>query len=243
MDEKNNLFVSIVLLFIFIICIIGYIYYFRGMFDNDISEEVVEVDDDNIRKDVKKRLSKFINSASVFSESGYSSTAQAFYNGTTTITDDIKYKMAFNSIYKIDKNYKSDVVLTTEEANNMKRVFNGDISNESFDIIKISDFNKAYEELFHEKPNYTLDTIKNISCPSPWGFNSELDRIYLFYKCSGVGYSAYDSDIVSYEFDDNYYYVHQLGTLKSALAKSDFTYYKVLWKFDKKLNFISTTNE
>lgn len=238
---KNDIMIkSLILLFIFIIGIVLYVCYYRGMFNNsNISTEDEEV----VVNKTEEKLSRFVQAASFYSDTGYSSTASAFYNGTTSIDNDIKYKMTMNVIYKIDHNYKSDVILSSEEINSMQRVFSDDISGESVDVVKISDFNKTYEELFHEKPSYSIDTIKNISCPSPWGYNSDLDRLYLFYRCEGNAYSEYDSSITSIEEDDNYYYVHQYGSLKSSIEKSDLTNFKILWKFDKDLNFISTSRE
>ena len=238
---KNDVMIkSLILLFVFIIGIVLYVLYYRGVFNNTNSSLNNE---EKVTNKTEEKLSRFVQAASFHSDTGYSSTASAFYNGTSSIDDDIKYKMTMNFIYKIDHNYKSDVILSNEEINNMQRVFNDDISGESVDIVKISDFNKAYEELFHEKPSYSIDTIKNISCPSPWGYNNDLDRIYLFYRCEGNAYSEYDSNITSIEEDNKYYYVHQYGSLKSSIEKSDLTNFKVLWKFDKDLNFISTSRE
>ena len=241
MKNKNDMMIkSFVLLLVFILGLVGYVCYYRGVFGNTNTnnEEVAEE-----KNPTQEHLEKFINAASIYSDTGYSSTAQAFYNGTTSIDNDIKYKITFNVLYYIDKNYKSDITLTNEEINSMQRVIGGDITGELLDVIKISDFNKIYKDLFHEKPNYTIDTIKNISCPSPLGFNNELDRIYLFYRCEGNSYSEYDSNIVSFDEDDNYYYVHQEGSLKPNAEESDVIVYKVLWKFDKNLNFVSTSRE
>ena len=242
MNTRNDMLIkSFILLFLFLIGVVGYVCYYRGVFGNISNNKGQE--DEKLENKVKKRIDKFISAASIYSDTGYSSTAQAFYNGATTIDSDIKFKMTYNAIYKIDKNYKSDIVLTTEEGNAMDRVFNEDISGESLDIITISDFNKTYKELFNEKPNYTIDTIKNIGCPSPLGYNKEYDRIYLFYRCNGNTYSEYDSVIISYDEDENYYYAHQEGSLKIDKEESDIIVYKVLWKFDKDLNFVSTSRE
>ena len=238
---KNDIMIkSLILLFIFIIGMVLYVCYYRGMFNNTNSSTE---DEEVVVDKTEEKLSRFIQAASFHSDTGYSSTAEAFYNGTTSIDNDIKFKMTMNVIYKIDHNYKSDVILSNEEISKMKRVFNDDISGEAVDIVKISDFNKVYEELFHEKTNYSIDTIKNISCPSPWGYNGELDRLYLFYRCDGNAYSEYDSNINSIEEDNNYYYVHQEGSFKIDREVSDIIEYKILWKFDKDLNFISTSRE
>ena len=241
-DRNGALIKALILLFVFIIGIFGYVLYFNGFFDRN-TDNIKKGSDDNIEKNVKERLSKFVSAASFYSDTGYSSTAQNFINGTTSIDNDIKYKMTYNVIYKIDQDYKSDVVLTTEESNAMKRVFNDDINGESLDIIKLSLFNKTYEELFNEKPSYTINNLTNIGCPAPLGYNIELDRIYLFYRCDGNSYSEYDSFIASYDEDDKYYYVHQEGGFKTQKEESDIIVYKILWKFDKKFNFVSTSKE
>ena len=240
MKKKNDLIIkSFIMLFIFIIGIVGYICYYRGVFDNKVDIEEEEI----VKKDVKEHLDKFISAASIYSDTGYSSTAEAFYNGTTSIDSNTKYKIVYNILYNIDKNYKKNFVLSTEEASNMTTIVPGDLSGEEVDVLKISDFNKVYEDYFFEKPNYNLEIINNIGCPSPLGFNNELDRMYLFYRCEGNSYSEYDSVIVSYDEDDNFYYVHQEGSLKSSIEESDVVVYKVLWKFDKDLKFISTSRE
>lgn len=239
--KNNNLMIkAFILLFIFIIGMIGYVCYYRGVFDNTTNEDVEE---SSKEKNVKEYLNRFISAASIYSDTGYSSTAQAFYNGTNNIDSDIKYKMTYNVIYNIDNNYKSNVVLSTEEASKMTTIVPGDVSGEEVDVVKISEFNKVYEELFHEKPNYNINTISNIGCPSPLGFNNDLDKMYLFYRCEGNSYSEYESVITSIEEKDNNYYVHQEGSFKNSIEESDVIVYKVLWKFDKDLNFISTSRE
>ena len=65
----------------------------------------------------------------------------------------------------------------------------------------------------------------------------------MFYRCDGNAYSEYDSNINSIEEDNNYYYVHQEGSFKIDREVSDIIEYKILWKFDKDLNFISTSRE
>lgn len=242
MKNNNDLMIkAFIMLFLFIIGMIGYVCYYRGVFDNTSNNETEE--EATKEKNIKDHLYKFVTAASIYSDTGYSSTAQAFYNGTNGIDPDIKYKMTYNVIVNIDQNYKSNVVLSTEEASKMTTIVPGDLGGEEVDVVKISDFNKVYEELFHEKPNYNLNTISNIGCPSPLGFNNDLDKMYLFYRCEGNSYSEYDSNIVSYDEDDTYYYVHQEGTFKSSIEESDVVVYKILWKFDKDLNFVSTGRE
>ena len=80
---KNNLMIkAFTMLFIFIIGMVGYICYYRGIFDNNIEEDAIS------EKDIQNQLDKFINAASIYSETGYFSTAQAFFDGTNKIDND-----------------------------------------------------------------------------------------------------------------------------------------------------------
>ena len=111
---------------------------------------------------------------------------------------------------------------------------------ESFTIIKISDFDNAYKTFFNEEPDYTFKEIEFLGCPSPWGMNKELDKFYLFHRCGGVSESSYEPKITSFDTDGKFYLVHQ--QVKSAYGR-EVDNFNLLWRFNKDLNFVSTERE
>ena len=242
-DKKRFVIETIIIVIVFIIGLVGYFLYNRGYFtskSDNTDTDVVE--ESKIGKDNEEILKRFITIASYYSDNGYSTTADKFYNGTSSIDKDTRLKMAYNSVYNIDQKVKSDKKLSDNEIKSMTTNRNID-RNTAFVIIKISDFNKAYSDLFQENVSYTLEEISKIGCPMPVGYNKELDRIYLSSECMSLDYGDLDFIIKSYDFDNKYYYVHQEIDVKTGVEESNTLTYKVLWKFDSNFKFISTTKE
>lgn len=185
---------------------------------------------------VKTRLKKFITAATQYRASG--STRENFINGTTSLTKDIKLKMTNAAIYNDNKPTKN-IVLSGEEINNLEGVKPD--ANEIVDIIKISDYNDTYKELFNEEPVYEINELQMNGCPAPMAINRAQGTMYLFHRCGGTTATSYEEKINSYDLDNDNYYVHQ--ELSQTTPDGINTTTKLLWKFDKNLKFISTTVE
>ena len=213
--------------------------------DNMKDETTVEKDTDKIPKDVKNKLERWVTVASYYNGVGYTSTLEKFGEGLTELDDKTKLEMTYNAVYadkKIEKQERYS--LTIDDIAKMQTsIDKSQMTNEPVKIMKISDFNTTYEELFNEDSTYTLKDL-NFGCPTPWGMDESQDRLYLFERCGGTATTNPDYKKLTYDSDDNYYFVHQKvdihdGAQNNIITKS----YKIVWLFDKEANFISTEEE
>ena len=179
---------------------------------------------------VKTRLDKFVNVASKPNYTG-GGTIDDFMGGLTSLTNEIKYKMTNVAVYQ-DNKVERDKSISTEEANRLTGLKPD--ANELVDKVKVADFDSTYKELFNENPSYTLDDLKG-GCPSPAAMDTENKVLYYFHRCGGSG-PEYNIKIASHDSDTDYYYVHEEITVSGTTTK-------LLWKFDKDFNFVSTSVE
>lgn len=250
--EKKNIGLIILVVILLVICIgMGtFIFINRDKLttkeNTTIEEKNTDKTSNEVTNEEKAILERFIKAASIddyiVSEIV---TAKYFNKGTTEITKEIKLKMAYNDIVNSDK--KEEYVLTDEDITQMtttipKEQLGGNgVSYENVTVIKTSDFEQAYKDFFNEDAIYSLDDIKDLGCPAPWGINKDLGKIYLFHRCGGVSLGTYITEIVSYEKDRDYYLVHQKGGWSTEDKAEKTT--KILWKFNKDLKFVSTEIE
>ncbi len=109
-------------------------------------------------------------------------------------------------------------------------------------VLKMSDFDNAYNEFFKEDASYTINELSILGCPSAQGMSRESDSIYLFSRCGGTTVMSYNTSITSYNFDGDNYLVYQKAELYNNASDTVEENYNLLWKFDKNLKFISTEN-
>lgn len=213
--------------------------------DNMKDETTVEKDTDKIPTEVKNKLERWVTVASHYNGVGYTSTLEKFAEGVTELDDKTKFEMTYNAVYadkKIEK--QESYTLTSNDIAKMETsIDKNQMKNESVKLMKISDFNTTYEELFDEDSTYTIKDL-DFGCPTPWGMDESQDRLYLFERCGGTETTNPDYKDLTYESDDNYYFVHQKvdihdGAQYNTITKS----YKIVWIFDKNLHFISTEKE
>ena len=193
-------------------------------------EEKKEVSDD-----IKEKLDSFIDVASYYNYS-MAALPEQFYKGITAseITDSYKVTMTYVKLIELDKNYEQ----TTNIPQNVSDSVGG-AENESVKTVLITDFDKVYKNLFNETPQYNANSK---GCPYPTVVDQATGKIYLFSRCGGIsGEIVNEVKNKTYAFDGEYYTV-----------STDVSYYpkdgetstvKVTWKFDKDLNFVSTTAE
>lgn len=250
--EKKNIGLIILVVILLVTCIgMGtFIFINRDKLttkeNTTIEEKNTDKPSNEVTNEEKAILERFIKAASIDDDIvSEIVTAKYFNKGTTEITKEIKLKMAYNDIVNSDK--KEEYVLTDEDITQMtttipKEQLGGNgVSYENVTVIKTSDFEQAYKDFFNEDAIYSLDDIKDLGCPAPWGINKDLGNIYLFHRCGGVSLGTYITEIVSYEKDRDYYLVHQKGGWSTEDKVEKTT--KILWKFNKDLKFVSTEIE
>lgn len=249
--KKNNVGLIIIVVALLLICVgLGGLIFinkdkiFGG--NEPKQEEQGQTENQNLKitEEVKERLNKFVDAGSNHVPSGSNETAENFREGTTTIPDVIKIHMAKLGTKTEWKEYNS------EEAKSIGIEGVGP-NKESIGVLKVSDFNKTYEEFFGEKLSDPIQALKSIkSCPIIWYSSNTNEEVYLLSRCGGTSDIVYTKEITSYDSDNEYYYVHQ--TLKydrhhmnngNYESTGEITTYKIVWKFDKDFKFISTTKE
>ena len=190
-----------------------------------------------VSAEAKQKMDDFIDAATFFSYS-MSNTAEKFYAGITNenVTPDMKVAMTYVKLLEMDK--KSEQA--SEIPQNVSEAVGG-TANESATTVKISDYDEAYKSFFNEDPQY--DT-KNGGCPYPRVVDKTTGKIYLFSRCGGSGpQGIFISKNISYDFDGNNYYVNQAVVFQKEVNIPSVKINKIVWKFDKDLNFVSTTAE
>lgn len=219
--------------------------------DKTKSEQKAETDvaDDGISNEVKATLGKWVNVASDYNGvSSDISTLGTFAAGITSdkISAKTKLIMAYNSVMEYKEIYKQEYyILTADDISKMEATIKkSEMNNEDVNIMKISDFDSAYKELFGVDASYTLKDL-NFGCPTPWGMDKSQDRIYLFHRCGGTSPLYSDKRIESYETDENGgYSIHQTVDIRNSEKQEGIEKtYKILWKFDKDLKFVSSEKE
>lgn len=258
MKEKDKINIGVIIIIILIVLCIGlgaFIFCNRDKFvakentkiEEKVEKETEKKDDVNtVSEEDKAKLNKFIEIASIDDTiTSKVVTATYFNKGVSYITKEVKLKMAYNVTYNLGtfENY----ILTEDEINRIPE--DEGIKNdktyigERVTVIKVSDFENAYKEFFDEEPSYTLDDLSELGCPRIQAIDRSRDKIYLFSRCGGTTIMSYDTEIISYEKDDNYYLVHQKAKKYNKATSTIEEEYNLLWKFDKKLKFVSTELE
>lgn len=249
MEERKNSKTWLVVLAILLICA-GIAVFVPSLLskteDTKKDEGVVVKEKNEISPEVKAKLERWVGIASAHSSIDPStSTLEKFAKGMTELDAKTKLVMTYNAVMSEKKIYdQNSYELTAEDVKAMESTISkSQISEESVKIMKISDFNKTYEELFQETASYTLKDL-DFGCPIPWGMDKAKDRIYLFERCGGVSPIYSDKNITSYYESDGYYCLVQEAEIKDGSEKDKVTEsYKILWKFDKNLKFVSSEKE
>lgn len=189
-----------------------------------------------VTEQVKEELGRFIDVATTPSTT---STIDYFREGANGLTKDVKFKMNNISLYT-DKLVIQNMMISPSENGHISGIQPD--SGEIVDAIQVSVFNNHYKELFHEDPSYTLDDLKSTGCPGPVALNDELQVLYFYHRCGGTSATTYERNVTSYNTDGDYYYATQEIT-ENNMATGEIKKNTIKWKFDKDLNFVSTTKE
>lgn len=210
---------------------------------SSVSEDKSEEKTTEVSADVKEKLGLFIEAASS-SYSGRGSFMKSFVDGKTTFDSNDKYTLVYSVMY-LKNLVTKDVIISPEEIKSIKdeKLVNyfKTYADSQHDIMKASIFDYFYNYLFNETGEKKYADNVSVECPGQVGFNEETNNIYLGQECGGTGGFSYDQKIDSYEFDGENYLVHQSGTF--IPNPGDKENIKLLWKFDKDLNFVSTEKE
>ena len=205
---------------------------------NEKEDKKVEVTDE-----VKEKLNLFINAAS-YGYGDHGEFMKSFVDGKDSFDDSEKYLIVYNVLY-YKKLMTQDVVLAEQEIDSLKDEklieYFKNYKDAFLDISKIEIFDGVYNYLFNTNKTKTYENPYTHICPVQIGVNEEYGNIYFGQECGGTGGFSFEQSIKSYEFDGNNYLVHQECTLTATPGGE--TDVKLLWKFDKDLNFVSTEKE
>ena len=240
-NSKNVVWLTIVIIVLLVAAALGGYLVGASRIANEVVEQKENASEEQVLKvtnEVKDKIERFVEIGSYFDYSG-NNTMEFFTKGTTDISKDIKLKMTRNAIYK-DGSLKKDVVLSSEEASKLEGVKpeNGEI----VDTISKADFDKTYKGLFNEDAKYEFEELKNIGCPAPMAINKSTEVYYLYHRCGGTGMISYEGKVVSIDSDKDYYYANQ-EIIETNGQTNETKTINTVWKFDKDLNFVSTTNK
>ena len=226
--------------------------------NNEEKKAPKEEEKTNVKKGVTdtnavSRLEQFVIAAS-YNDSvgnGYSS---LFMKGTTSIEQNVKYAVAWNSLIMIKQIPTTKVEIVPDKYKDDDH-FLGDITE-----IAIDEYTNEYKRLFNQEPNYNEIGSYSFGCPGPYKIDTELGKIFIGKECGGTGNPEYYYKIYNYEEDDSFYYVYQYVAVENPINKTidkiksnetvnvssfegnEDKFETVVWKFDKNFNFISTEN-
>ena len=247
MEEKKNNTGILLIIVLIIGAVIGFgVSKWSNLFTNDNNKENETVEKEETKDgleltdEVKAKLKEWIEIADNYNTISGTSTLDTFAKGVTSLDTKTKLIMTYNAtdysenLYTLTKNDISKMETSID-----KKSMDG----EEVYIMKISDFNSKYKELFQEEATYTIKDL-DFGCPLPWGMDKSQDRIYLFDRCGGISSIRTNSEITSYDKDDNYYLVHEKVDIIDTADNNKITKtYKILYKFDKDLKFVSSEKE
>ncbi len=241
--DKISLIIGIIIL-IFIVAV-SMIF---GNSNNDLNSntnstneenETVNVEEDNVSMEIKKKLQLFIIAAYSYNEVTGSSD-NIFYDGTKEINKETKLGMTTFALYwekKVTTHYK----LTQKDVSKMEtKIEKAHLAGNIMTVIKITDFDSMYNELFHEKVNYAFDDL-NRMLPESVGMDKSQNRIYIL-----PGMNMNNSPMITgitYNYDGKYYYAHVSGETYNFSEKKSYDSFKSLVTFDNDFRFISTVKE
>lgn len=212
--------------------------------ESSVTEDTTKTKKLELTESTKAKMEMIILSGGIAQTTGNWDVPKKFFNGTDQLDNQMKYVITWNFIkyyigadgskplIEVNEITKMDTSFTEEQLKNY--------SSEDFYSISKSGFDSIYKSFFNEEPNYTIKDLADLGCPSPMAIDSKNDRLLFVHACGGTG-GAISSVIKSYESDENTYMAH-VETTESYADAGD-TVHKVLWKFDKDLNFISTEKE
>ena len=215
-----------------------------GTSKSDKKEPAVKEDAKlEVTSEVKDKLNLFINAAS----SGYGDRGKymkTFVDGKDSFADSEKYLIVYNALYY--KNFVTkDVVLSEQEIGSLKDgkmvEYFKTYKDTALDTAKTEIFDSVYNYLFNTNDTKTYSNPSSELCPLQIGVNDEYGNIYFGKECGGIGGFTYEQSIKSIDIDGDNYLVHQEGTFISVPGGEEEV--KLLWTFDKDLNFVSTVKE
>jgi len=261
-NNNGKLICIIVLLCILVVVLGTYIVYDKIIASEEKGQVIDKKANDEETKenliiddDVKEKLANFLDlsyqiqtNVGIPREIDYSnyrmyspSIMEEYYSGNISKTT--KMEMTYAYCSKQNK-IVGRVTLSKEEIDAMEGSKPSVSSNgfvEEVSVLSMDDFDKAYEELFQEKANYTLDDLRESGCPMPGAINKKLGKIYLFSNCGGTSAptTVTCKEDKSYDSDEEYYYVHKSILCSDQDGSSE--EHKSDWKFDKNLKFVSAS--
>ena len=236
MEEKNSKSWLVIVVLLIIVVVVGY-----GVFEwTSLNTKTTEnnVLKEKVSSEVKTKLERWVNVASRYNSVDTSTSTLEMFAKTKLI-------MTYNAVIEEKNIYdQKEYILTKDDIADMSaNIDKSDMNNEPVKIMKMSDFNTTYKELFDEDASYEVKDL-DFGCPTPWGMDKQKNRIYLFSRCGGTSPLYPEVKKTNYDLDDNYYYVHrQVDILNGDESDEVSETYKILWKFDKDLKFVSSEKE
>lgn len=246
-EKKSNTGLVVVIVILLLICLGlgGFVFVNKDkLFSSSASTKTQTVNEGEINKkleindSVRLKLNRFVEAGSV-DIYGSVQTAPIFYDGKTELTENEKLIIAYADVFTINRKIENRVLTEKEIAGiDGLKPDNG----EKVTILKISDYEKAYKDLFGENGDVkkAKDLGIKLGCPAPLGIDTKAGNMYLYSRCGGATDTKYSKEITSYDSDTEYYYVHQTMKYESPETTKE---YKIVWKFDKNIKFVSAEKE
>ncbi len=229
------------------------------------AHEEEDVFKDVIRdKKVIEKIGTFV-SAAMINDYSYEGLSRTFAKGVTKLSSEQKLQIVFQYLTKVlyanEKITKENI---PERYKNDETISN---TKEIMSMLSSRTLEKEYTKLFNEEVKYDENSLKKLNtCPSVYKLDTRIKKIFLFNECKTETDGLIITKTYNYKFDNDYYYVYQYVALmkKSEEDNDKYTYWRVksnkklkvddfsgheaefetiIWKFDKKYNFISVTNE
>ena len=220
--------------------------------NNSNSNTIVE--EQNNDKEQQEKINLFIQSA-LYSNSAGDGIADKFIRGYSSLTDDDKAIITYNSVINVKK-LNAVVNEIPEKYKSEEDFWTGSIITK----VPIATFKNEYNYYFKENLTSLNDGLY-LGCPMIYKYDEELGNIYFTNQCGGIASPIYKYSTFNNSQDDSYYYVDQYvgvertkadGTLEfvkpstgeivnvTSFEGNEDKFDKIQWKFDKNVNFIST---
>ena len=235
--KKGNSGLIILVVLLFVVCAImgAFIFVNKDKLTTTTNTKEEKIEKLETTSAVKEKLERFIIIASHFDGGNTNTTLDKFIDGATSISKEVKLKMARNAVYQYGNVYQN-ITITDEELINKLDGEKPDVG-EIVDIIKKEEYDKRYKELFNEEAAYEFSELKNTGCPAPMSINQETGEMYLYHRCGGTGILSYDMKVTNYDSDEKYYYATE-EIVETNIATKETKKTILAWKFDKDYNFV-----
>ena len=213
--------------------------------DGSVTEDTTKTDKLELTESDKAKLEMIVGSAAICSSGGANcDTAKKYFDSIDKLDNKMKYTIVWNYVLRYLRADGFNTYTEPADVGKMETSFTSEqlknYTTDDFYSISKSGFDNTYKLFFNETPSYSIKDLEDLGCPSPGAIDSNTNRIIFIHACGGTGYGI-GTTIKSFDSDENNYLVH--AEIEESSIEDGNKTYKILWKFDKDLNFVSTEKE